>query len=63
VRDLWEARYGGPLIEGINEMVGDYINLQFGPDHGRIEADVEVIARLPDERVLFAFQAWVSYEV
>jgi hypothetical protein len=63
VRDLWEGRYGGLLVEGINEMVGNYINLHFGPDHGMIEADVKVIARLPDERVLFAFEAWVSYEV
>jgi hypothetical protein len=63
VRDQWAPRYGGPLLEGINEIVGDFFNLQYGHDHGTVEALVRAIARLPDDRVLFAFEAWVKAEV
>lgn len=37
--------------------------LDFGPDHGLVVMDIEAVARLPDDRILFAFEARVAYEL
>ncbi|KAF2175851.1 hypothetical protein K469DRAFT_701401 [Zopfia rhizophila CBS 207.26] len=63
VRNEDDYTYGGPLVQGINEMVGDMYLLDLGPDHGIVALDIEAVARLPDDRILFAFEARVVYEV
>ena len=62
VRDEREHTYGGPLVMGADEMVGDFFVLDFEPGHGTVQWDVEAIARLPDDRILFAFEAAVKYD-
>ncbi|KAF2647414.1 hypothetical protein K491DRAFT_685549 [Lophiostoma macrostomum CBS 122681] len=62
VRSWDDAEYGGPLIPGINEIVGDLWFMDLGPGHGTVVLDVEAVARLPDGKVLFAFEARVLYE-
>lgn len=44
-------------------MVGDMYLLDLGPDHGTVVLDIEAVARLPDDGILFAFEARVVYEV
>jgi hypothetical protein len=46
---------------GRNEMVGDFPMLHFGDDHGTESWDIEVIARLPNSKILFAFGGRVEY--
>lgn len=62
MRDAEEYAYGGPLVKGPNEIVGDFPVLHIGFDHGTMKWDIEVVARLPDDRILFAFEARVEYE-
>ncbi|KAF2866905.1 hypothetical protein BDV95DRAFT_598435 [Massariosphaeria phaeospora] len=59
-----DGAYGGPLVVGQNELVGDQ-ELPFGfghAGHGVEAVDVEVVGRLPDGRVLFGFEARVEME-
>lgn len=63
VRRIPEFVYGGPLVPGINEMVGDLPLLNLEPGRAVCVDDVEAVARLPDERILFAFEARVWYKV
>ena len=44
-------------------MVGDIYIFDWWPRHRPVVLDVEAVARLPDERVLFAFEGRVKYEV
>ncbi|KAF2786099.1 hypothetical protein K505DRAFT_290301 [Melanomma pulvis-pyrius CBS 109.77] len=56
--------YGGPLIKGSNEIVGDLWLIAWDPEgHRTVDLDIKAVARMPDDRVLFAFEASVSYEV
>jgi hypothetical protein len=61
VRDPDTYTYGGPLVPGSNEIVGDVFNMNIGFDHGTAMWDVEAIAKLPDERILFAFGTRVQW--
>jgi hypothetical protein len=63
VRNAYDFTYGGPLVPGINEIVGDLYFMDIGPGHGIVVLDMEAVARLPDERVLFAFEARVLYKL
>lgn len=63
MRKVPEFEYGGPLVLGINEMVGDLPLLNLEPRRAVCVDDVEAIATLPDRRVLFAFKARVGYKV
>lgn len=63
VRKVPEFEYGGPLVPGLNEMVGDLPLLNLEPGRAVCVDDVEAVARLPDGRVLFAFEARVGYKV
>lgn len=65
VRDPNDRIYGGSFRKGrFNEMIGDLHLLQPGlqPGHGVMDWVIEVVARLPDDRILFSFQARVTYE-
>jgi hypothetical protein len=63
VRKVPEFEYGGPLVPGLNEMVGDLPLLDLEPRRAVCVDDVEAVAALPDGRVLFAFEARVGYKV
>lgn len=63
VRKVPEFEYGGSLVPGLNEMVGDLPLLNLIPGSAFCVDDVEAVARLPDRRVLFAFEARVGYKV
>lgn len=54
--------YGGPLKFGTNEIVGDQELMHWGP-RKTVQFYLEVLARLPDERLLFAFEADLEYTV
>ncbi|KAH7069914.1 hypothetical protein BKA63DRAFT_494112 [Paraphoma chrysanthemicola] len=62
VRDPETYEYGGPLEFGTNDIVGDFINLNFDPHHGTAIWDFEAVARLPDDRILFSFGARVQWD-
>ncbi|KAF2111229.1 hypothetical protein BDV96DRAFT_603343 [Lophiotrema nucula] len=49
--------YGGPLTTWGNELVGVQDLFHFGHDPETTEVTIEAVARLPDERILFAFAA------
>lgn len=51
-----EGVYGGPLKLGGNEIVGDQEIMHWGRPKSE-KVYIEVVARLPDQRVLFAFEA------
>lgn len=61
MRDELEYTYGGPLVLGRNEMVGDFHVLHFWSDHGTELWDIEVVARLPDSKILFSFGGRIEY--
>lgn len=61
VRDEARDTYGGPLLPGTNEIVGDSFVLHFGHDHGTAEWDMEVVAKLPNGGILFAFEGRIAY--
>lgn len=63
VRNPDSYSYGGPLVQGVNEIVGDIYLLELGPDHGTVALDIEAVAALPDNRILFAFEGKVECEV
>lgn len=52
-----DGAYGGPLVVGGNELVGDQELFHFGSDPETSEIEIEAVAKLPDGRVLFAFEA------
>lgn len=52
-------QYGGPLTYGPNEIVGDLPFGRLGGGDEEVELKIEVMARLPDKRVLFAFEGKV----
>lgn len=55
--------YGGPLVEGINEMVVDF-PLEVLDRESVFYVDIaEPVATMPDGRVLFAFEGCVGYRV
>jgi hypothetical protein len=62
VRNIEGYTRGGPLVKGSNEIVGDFLVLCIGQDHGNMAWDIEAVARLPDHRILFAFEARVEYK-
>jgi hypothetical protein len=62
VRNFYDFTYGGPLIPGLNEIVGDLWFMDMGPGHRKVVLGVEAVARLPDGRILFALEARVSYK-
>jgi hypothetical protein len=56
-------KYGGPLVQGhVNELVGDFFMFNGGRDHGHGEWNIEAVAKLPNEDILFAFEALVTYD-
>jgi hypothetical protein len=57
-----ENIYGGPFLQGTNELVGDILLWTWGHEHETVVLDIEAVAMLPDERILFAFGAKVEYE-
>jgi hypothetical protein len=60
VRDEMEYTYGGPFLPGPNELVGDFFMLDIDPEPGSAVWDIEVVGRLPDDKILFAFEARVE---
>lgn len=62
VRDEMEYSYGGPLLPGPDEMVGDFFMLDLYPEPGCEVWDIEAVARLPTDEVLFAFEARMKIE-
>lgn len=64
VRNEDDYTYGGPLIQGVNEILADMWLTAWDPEgHGTVVFDIEAVARLPDERILFAFEATLSWQV
>jgi len=59
VRDEMEYAYGGPLLPGPGEMVGDFFMLDLDPEPGKATWDIEAVARLPSDEILFSFEARV----
>ncbi|KAH7074079.1 hypothetical protein FB567DRAFT_553573 [Paraphoma chrysanthemicola] len=62
VRNPETYKYGGPLEFGSNDIVGDFMNVNFDPGHGTEVWDLEAVARLPDDRILFSFGARVQWD-
>jgi hypothetical protein len=65
VRDRSKDRvyqYDRPLVKYANEIVGDFEILHWrGPDV--LNFYIEAVAKLPDQRILFAFEADVDVEI
>lgn len=57
-----EGVYGGPLKAYGNEIVGDQEIMHWGRRKTE-QVYIEVVARLPDERILFAFEADVEFTI
>jgi hypothetical protein len=57
-----EYTYGGPLLPGPDELVGDFFMLDLDPEHGSATWDIEAVARLPSDEILFAFEARVKID-
>ncbi|KAF2790175.1 hypothetical protein K505DRAFT_377712 [Melanomma pulvis-pyrius CBS 109.77] len=62
-RKVSEVEYGGPLVPGRKEMVGDLPLLNLEPGRVIRVDDVEAMARLTDGRVLFTSEGSVAYRV
>ena len=57
VRDEETYEYGGRLVYGSNEMVGDFFWFAYpgGHEGEYTTLDIKVVGRLPDDSVIFAF--------